>query len=165
MSLISILLTLLILAANWMTYKKMGRQGWEAIVPIYNGYALCETLYGNGWKFFLLLIPIYNIYFAIKMDIDLAHAFNKSTGFGIGLIFLSFIFLPMLGFGNAQYGDGSRANTESDFVSNAVEGAAGAMRKDDAALEKLAQLNELKNNGVLTEEEYLAKKEELLKRV
>ena len=37
---------------------------------------LCQELYGNGWKFLLLLIPIYNIYFVIKMNIDWAKAFN-----------------------------------------------------------------------------------------
>mgnify|MGYP006211272381 CR=1 FL=1 len=35
--------------------------------------------------------------------IDLAHSFGKSTGFGIGLVFLGIIFFPILGFGDAQY--------------------------------------------------------------
>jgi len=33
----------------------------------------------------------------------LAKSFGQSAGFGIGLIFLGFIFFPMLGFGSARY--------------------------------------------------------------
>ena len=85
---IQIIAAILSMAGSWMVYKKMGRQGWEGIVPIYNTYVLCQELYGNGWKFLLLLIPFYNIYFAIKMMIDLAKAFNLGAGFGIGLLLL-----------------------------------------------------------------------------
>ena len=67
---LSLIIGILTLVAEWMIFKKMGRQGWEGIVPFYNTYVLCQELYGNGWKFLLLLIPIYNIYFVIKMNID-----------------------------------------------------------------------------------------------
>lgn len=93
----------------------MGRQGWESIVPIYNEYVLCDVLYGNGWKFLLILIPIYNIYFVIKLCIDLAKAFNLGVGFAIGLLLLPYVFTLILGFGTAQYKDGSFANTQPDI--------------------------------------------------
>ena len=35
--------------------------------------------------------------------IDLAKAFGKGTGFGVGMFFLNFIFYPILGFGSATY--------------------------------------------------------------
>jgi hypothetical protein len=35
--------------------------------------------------------------------VDLAKSFGKSGGYAVGLIFLSFIFIPMLGFGSAKY--------------------------------------------------------------
>lgn len=34
---------------------------------------------------------------------DLAKSFGKGIGFTLGLIFLSFIFIPLLGFGDARY--------------------------------------------------------------
>lgn len=74
---LELIIGILTLVAEWMIFKKMGRQGWEGIVPFYNTYVLCQELYGNGWKFLLLLIPIYNIYFVIKMNIDWAKAFNQ----------------------------------------------------------------------------------------
>lgn len=45
---IQIIAAILSMAGSWMVYKKMGRQGWEGIVPIYNTYVLCQELYGNG---------------------------------------------------------------------------------------------------------------------
>ena len=95
---LELIATILSLVGSWMVYKKMGRQGWEGIVPIYNTYVLCQELYGNGWKFLLLLIPFYNIYFGIKMMIDLAKAFNLGAGFGIGLLLLPFVFWLILAF-------------------------------------------------------------------
>ncbi len=101
--------TVLVLISEWKVYEKMGRAGWEGIVPLYNCYVLFQVLYGNGWRFLLLLIPIYDIYLLFKVNIDLAHAFNKGTGFGVGLTLLAPIFNMILGFGDAVYGDGSHA--------------------------------------------------------
>lgn len=114
--LLEIIGAILSMVGSWMIFKKMGRQGWEGIVPIYSTYVLCKVLYGNGWKFLLLLIPFYNIYFAIKMMVDLAKAFNQGVGFAIGLLLLPFVFNLILAFGGAQYMDGSFANTQPDMV-------------------------------------------------
>lgn len=120
---LELIIGILTLVAEWMIFKKMGRQGWEGIVPFYNTYVLCQELYGNGWKFLLLLIPIYNIYFVIKMNIDWAKAFNQGVGFGIGLLLLPFIFQLILAFGGEQYRDGSYTNTQPDMVENVVNKA------------------------------------------
>jgi hypothetical protein len=50
-----------------------------------------------------MLIPFVNFIIAIILIIDLAKSFGKGVGFGIGLILLSLIFFPILGFGSAQY--------------------------------------------------------------
>jgi hypothetical protein len=34
---------------------------------------------------------------------DIAERFGKDIGFAIGLFFLPFIFIPILGFGSAEY--------------------------------------------------------------
>lgn len=49
---LSLIIGILTLVAEWMIFKKMGRQGWEGIVPFYNTYVLCQELYGNGWNSF-----------------------------------------------------------------------------------------------------------------
>jgi hypothetical protein len=100
---ISGIIAVVMLVAMWKIYEKMGRQGWEAIIPFYNLYVLFEILYKNGIKFLLLLIPLYNIYLLFKMNIDWAHSFNKSTGFGVGMTLLAPIFYCILGFGGDAF--------------------------------------------------------------
>ncbi len=103
-----LIFTILTLISEWKVYQKMGRAGWEGLIPIYNTYVLFKVLYGSGWRFLLFLIPIYDIYLLFKVNIDLAHAFGKGTGFGIGLVFLAPIFNLILGFGGAVYSGNSQ---------------------------------------------------------
>jgi hypothetical protein len=51
----------------------------------------------------LLIIPITNIIFAIKMIHALSTSFGKGVGFTIGLIFLPYVFIAFLAFGDAKY--------------------------------------------------------------
>ena len=54
-------------------------------------------------RFLLLLIPIYNIILGIQTQVRLARAFGKSGGFAAGLVFLPYIFIPLLAFGKETY--------------------------------------------------------------
>ena len=91
------------LVAMWWIYEKMGRKGWEGIIPLYNLYVLFEVLYGKGWRFLLLLIPLYDIYLLFKYNIDLSRKFGKSGWFGVGLVFFTPIFRCILAFGKAEF--------------------------------------------------------------
>ena len=86
-----------------MDFTKAGQPGWAAIVPVYNLIVLLQIVGRPLWWILLMLIPLVNFVIAILVYIDLAKSFGKSTGFGIGLVFLSFIFFPILGFGDARY--------------------------------------------------------------
>ena len=103
MLIFELVLCVAILVAVWKIFAKAGRPGWYSLIPIFNAYTEFDIVYGNGLKMFLLLIPVFNIYVSIKFSIDLAHAYGKSTAFGIGLIFLSPIFMLILGFDGSQY--------------------------------------------------------------
>ena len=59
-----------------------------------------------GWWLLLCLIPIIGCVFFILASIDVAKAFGKGAGFGVGLALFSLIFYPILGFGSAVYGRG-----------------------------------------------------------
>ena len=167
------LVTILSLAASWRIYQKMGRKGWEGIVPFYNAYVLFEELYGNGWRMLLMLIPIYNIYLTFRVNIDLAAEFHQGVGFGVGMTLLYPVFACILAFGNNVYRDGSREehgtdpisetiDSATDFVSNAFS---GKPRRDPDALKKLEQLKNLRDSGVLSQEEYEKMKADLMDRI
>ena len=93
----------LLVIADWKIFAKAGEAGWKSLIPIYNLYVLCKIADGKGIKFLLLLVPIVDIVYLILLDIRLAKAFGKGTGFAVGLIFLPNIFTLILGFGDAQY--------------------------------------------------------------
>ena len=97
-------LIILWIAGMWKTFSKAGQPGWAAIIPIYQLIVLCQVAGRPIWWFLLLLIcfPI----FYIIICIDIAKRFGKGGGFAVGMIFLPFIFFPILGFGSAQYQGG-----------------------------------------------------------
>ena len=92
-----------VVVAMWKIFKKADRPGWAAIIHFYNIYTLYDIVWGNGIKFLLLLIPIYNIVLTIQTNLRLAKAFGKGTGFGVGLTFLAPVFLLILGFGKSEF--------------------------------------------------------------
>ncbi len=98
-----LVITVIMIVANWKIYTKAGKPGWASIVPFYNMYVMYEIAGMNGWMFLLTFIPIVNIVIQIMLYLNLAKKFGKSTGFAIGLILLNPIFLLLLAFGNAEY--------------------------------------------------------------
>ena len=93
----------LMIASVWTIFTKAGKPGWAAIIPIYNYIVMLEVVKKPIWWIVLMLIPLVNLIVGIIICIELAKVFGKSTGFGIGIIFLGIIFLPMLAFGDAKY--------------------------------------------------------------
>ncbi len=87
----------------WKTFEKAGQPGWASIIPIYNYYIMTKIAGKEGWWTILLCIPYINIVFIIIISISIAKAFGRSSGFGVGLGLLSFVFYPILGFGQDQY--------------------------------------------------------------
>jgi len=87
----------------WRIFEKAGKPGWAAIIPIYNTIIMLEIVGKPWWWILLFLIPGVNIIFAIWMVNLLSLSFGKGVGFTLGLIFLSFIFYPILAFGLAEY--------------------------------------------------------------
>lgn len=96
-------LVILYVAGMWKTFLKAGQPGWAAIVPFYNLWIMIKIAGRPGWWFLLFLIPFVNIVAVFVVAIDVAKNFGKSTGFGVGLALLGFIFYPILGFGDARY--------------------------------------------------------------
>lgn len=105
-------LIILMMISLWKIFEKNNQEGWRALVPVYNVATIYE----------IVGIPTYLALFVIGLNINclkdisssallvlyivscvkLAKLFNKSNAFTLGLIFLPFIFLPILGFGKDQ---------------------------------------------------------------
>ena len=100
---IAVAIGLFVLASMWKVFVKAGQPGWGVIIPIYNLYLLLKIAAKPAWWLILFFIPLVNFVIAIITCIAIAKNFGKGTGFGLGLVFLGFIFYPILGFGDAQY--------------------------------------------------------------
>ena len=113
MIVVAIALAIVALVAKYKVFKKMGIDGWKSLIPMVSDYCQMEAT-GVNQKWLLVatfgslicVIPILGylaflaamIYMAILMNVSLAKAFGKSTGFAVGLILLGPIFLCILGF-------------------------------------------------------------------
>ena len=111
----------------WKAFTKAGEEGWKAIIPIYNMY----IMYKISWKtsmfwitlglavvagIFNALVSVSAIFVTLASLVSIAvavigiiqlyklsKAFGYGAGFTVGLIFLPFIFVLILGFGSAEY--------------------------------------------------------------
>lgn len=94
---------ILIIVGGWKMFEKAGQPGWGVLIPIYNAYLVLKIVGRPAWWLILMLIPIVSLVVYIIVIVDLAKSFGKGAGFAIGIFFLSFIFVPILGFGDAEY--------------------------------------------------------------
>lgn len=117
----AILFCIFLFACMYKIYKKAGKKGWEAIIPIYNMIVLMQIVGLPTWYIVLYFIPFANIYVMFKTYIELAHKFGKSTGFGVLMIFFSFVCLPILAFGDDKY-NGYNEKTHNMNANDFVQG-------------------------------------------
>jgi len=123
-----LVILILVWAGLWKIFVKAGKPGWAAIIPIYNAIVLIEIIGKPTIWILWLLIPCVNIVFSIWALNLLSKSFGKSEGYTVGLIILPFVFIPLLGFGDAKYLGPSAA--EARFRQNPF-GQGGPFNVDD----------------------------------
>lgn len=87
---------------RWIIFKKAGKHGWAAIIPIYSQITYLKVSNLNPWWILILLIPILGwiVYGIIKIisRFTLADSFERGTAFGFGLLILGIIFESIIAF-------------------------------------------------------------------
>ena len=92
-------LFLLTWASFFKIFSKAGESGWKALIPFFNIFIYVKILKKPIWWLAIyLLIPF--SYFIVAFDIS--KLFKKKIPFTLGLIFLPFIFYPLVAFGKSQ---------------------------------------------------------------
>lgn len=114
---ILIAVSVFIIVCNWKVFKKAGKHGWEAIIPIYNLVVLLEITGQPVWYLVFWLIPgIGSLVFNVLVYLELAKKFGQSTGFGIGLVLLNPIFMAILAFDKKYvYQSGVQMNNSQNY--------------------------------------------------
>ena len=95
---------LLVSFAYFGIFRKANQPLWGAFVPIVNIYFLLKTV-GRPWWWLLIMVfvPCLDIIFYLIVLYDLARSFGRGIAFWFGLVFLSIIFLYILGYGRSPY--------------------------------------------------------------
>ncbi len=91
------------LAGLYKVFEKAGQPGWAALVPVYNVMILARIAGKEETYGLLMLIPIAGLYFSYFVYDEIAKSFGKDAGYTVGLLLLTPIFMPLLGFGNAPF--------------------------------------------------------------
>ncbi|MDR2928348.1 MAG: DUF5684 domain-containing protein [Cytophagaceae bacterium] len=99
-ALLLFLFAVYMIASVWRIYSKANQPGWAAIIPIYQVIILLRIVERPWWWIFLFCIPIANIVFVVIVVHRLSKSFGRGVGFTLGLLFLPFIFFPLLAFGD-----------------------------------------------------------------
>jgi hypothetical protein len=100
---IYLILLVILIVAGWRIFTKAGEAGWKVLIPIWNTLVVLKIVGRPWWWILLLLIPIVNIVIWLIVAINLARSFDRSTGFGVGLWILPYIFGLILGLGSSTY--------------------------------------------------------------
>jgi signal peptidase I len=104
-------LIILCLAGYWNLFKKAGRPGWEALIPVYSSYIMLKLSDRPAWWLFWLFIPVFNVIVGIGIYMDFVKSYGKFTiRQQAAAILLPFIFLPKWGFEKKTQYLGQSAN-------------------------------------------------------
>ena len=72
-----VLLIIVGVIAQWSLYEKCGLRGIACIIPVWNVIEFLKIMGRPAHHIFYFLIPVYNIYFTIKVYIELCQCFGK----------------------------------------------------------------------------------------
>ncbi len=113
--------------AYWRIFTKAGQPGWKSIIPIYNVYTQYKISWSGGmfWVFLILsvaanvvagmagegstlaivgtVLMICAVLVSLVSVYKLARSFHHGLPFTLGLLFLSPIFMLILGLGSSRY--------------------------------------------------------------
>lgn len=138
--LVGLAISIFMIIVMWKVFTKAGKKGWYSIIPFLNTYTMCEIAGIKGWLGIVVpfagIIPIVGglavLAFTIYMQYCLAKVFGKDTGFAVGLILLSPVFMAILAFGDAKYLGAGASPAKTNFMAS-EEAAAGHAPKAAAA--------------------------------
>ena len=81
-------------------FMKINKPWWSGLIPVYNMMMLTNALYQNKWLGLITLVPVVGQIFTLVIFYTLGSRFKFN---GLLTALLSFIFVPIIGFGNSLY--------------------------------------------------------------
>ncbi|MFZ9856927.1 MAG: DUF5684 domain-containing protein [Roseiflexaceae bacterium] len=129
---VGFLLWLLTAISRWVMFQKAGQAGWASLIPIYDTFVQLRIIQRPTWWGYLLvglsliqivftlmqdgstdladlyqtmssIATIVAFIFSVRITHGLSRSFGHGVGFTLGLLFLPYIFYPILAFGSSTY--------------------------------------------------------------
>lgn len=89
---LSLVVIILSIIANWKLFEKAGKSGILSIIPFYHVFVEMKILNGKAWTALLYLIPPVAAIYAIVNTLRLAVCYNKGLLVGVlGIFFNPFV--------------------------------------------------------------------------
>jgi hypothetical protein len=107
-----------ILACYWRIFTKAGRPGFYSLIPILNVITMFDIAGLSCFFIIGLFIPVVNFFVIIYFYVKFAEAYGQGFLFALGLIFLPFIFVPIMAFSGIEYvgAGGEKSKIKRDFA-------------------------------------------------
>lgn len=100
-----VILLIILLIGIWKMFEKGGIPGILGLIPIVNIFFLAKLAGKPLWWGLLYFIPFVNVVIAIIILIRISERFGRGAGTALGLVFLTPIFICILGYGSAEYSE------------------------------------------------------------
>ncbi len=100
---IPIIVSVILIIANWKIFTKAGKPGWAILIPIYNIIVMMQIIKKPLWWVIMLFIPFVNIVFGILIMYNLVLKFGQPGWHVVLAIFIGVIYYPYLAFSKAEY--------------------------------------------------------------
>jgi hypothetical protein len=97
-------LALVTFAALWRLFERGGQAGWKSLIPIYNMYVMLQIAGKPTWWLVLMFVPLVGLFVMVSVWAAIVRRFGYKTVYVAGVLFLPFIFIPLLAFGDAKAG-------------------------------------------------------------
>ncbi|MDC7234031.1 MAG: DUF5684 domain-containing protein [Spirochaetales bacterium] len=98
-----LIVSVVLLVANWKIFTKAGKPGWAILIPIYNVIVMLQIVKKPLWWIIMLLIPGVNVVFVILIIYNLCLSFGQPAWHVIPALLVSFVYYPYLAFSSASY--------------------------------------------------------------
>lgn len=102
-SLMVLAVTAVTMAGIWQIFTKTGEAGWKSLVPLYNVMLWLQMIGRPGWYVLALVTPPTAVAVWAVLAFGTARSFGRGILFALGVTFLPFVFIPVLGFGQSVY--------------------------------------------------------------
>lgn len=91
------------LVYSYKLFEKMGRKGWEGLIPIYSTIIKLKVLNIPIRMILFLFVPGMIIALSVTIAINTSRKFSKDILFTMGLIFAPVVFYPILAFDKSVF--------------------------------------------------------------